>query len=377
MARITSKQAQEMMNAYANVYANKEEETITEETQNVNEFFGKKEEKPSSWDKRQEKIKARGNPAKMAELRKKQSTFNNDSLFSRNKPQKQSLGDKIKGGLNKVGNTIGNTVGKARDTVKNAASSVADKAGNLANSAKEKVGNVASNLRDKVQGTTPEQRKERQFNNQASDFKKHQKAGTLDKFAKKYPDSQTAQERSKRNRVTSVMDMESYDPYAMVLDYLKESSEVTSLDEANDVILEMDNDLIEDILDERFGGLVSAVKNRVSGIKDKVADKVDRVKNRKHYSAAKQDKTSPAAKAGLDSDMRAKAAIKHDAWQKKNKRGKYAEDYSMADYFDETIEALISEGYVDDLDEALIMMSEPQFIEGFNVGLSEVLNEEV
>ena len=75
--------------------------------------------------------------------------------------------------------------------------------------------------------------------------------------------------------------------------------------------------------------------------------------------------------------MRAKAAIKHDAWQKKNKRGKYAEDYSMADYFDETIEALISEGYVDDADEALIMMSEPEFIEGFNVGLGEVLNEEV
>ena len=62
MARITSKQAQEMMNAYANVYAKKEEQTITEETQDVNEIFGKKEEKPSHFDRMQEKIKARGNP---------------------------------------------------------------------------------------------------------------------------------------------------------------------------------------------------------------------------------------------------------------------------------------------------------------------------
>ena len=376
MARITSKQAQEMMNAYANVYAKKEEQTITEETQDVNEIFGKKEEKPSHFDRMQEKIKARGNPRAQIELKKKQSTFDNDKIFANNKPQKQSLGDRIKGGLSKVGNAIGNKVGQAKTAISNTASNIKDKAGNLANSAKEKVSNAASGLRDRVQGT-PEQRKEKQLSNQSSDFKKHQKSGTLDKFAKKYPNSQTAKERSQNKRVTQVMDLESYDPYAMVLDYLKESSEVKSLDEANDVILEMDNDLIEDILDERFGGLVNRVKNKVSNIKDKVADKVDRVKNRKHYAAAEKDKTSPAAKAGLDSDMRAKAAIKHDAWQKKNKRGKYAEDYSMADYFDETIEALISEGYVDDADEALIMMSEPEFIEGFNVGLGEVLNEEV
>ena len=35
--------------------------------------------------------------------------------------------------------------------------------------------------------------------------------GGMDAFAKKYPNSNTAKERAKRNRVTSVMDMESYD----------------------------------------------------------------------------------------------------------------------------------------------------------------------
>ena len=40
------------------------------------------------------------------------------------------------------------------------------------------------------------------------DFKSHRKAGTLDKFAKKYPDSQTAKKRKKRLRIPSPLDMD-------------------------------------------------------------------------------------------------------------------------------------------------------------------------
>tara|TARA_B100001250_G_scaffold328810_1_gene293391 strand:+ start:544 stop:1182 length:639 start_codon:yes stop_codon:yes gene_type:complete len=40
------------------------------------------------------------------------------------------------------------------------------------------------------------------------DFQAHKKAGTLDKFAKKYPDSQTAKRRKKRLRIPSPMDMD-------------------------------------------------------------------------------------------------------------------------------------------------------------------------
>ena len=40
------------------------------------------------------------------------------------------------------------------------------------------------------------------------DFKAHRKAGTLDEFAKQYPDSVTARERNIRNRIPTSMDME-------------------------------------------------------------------------------------------------------------------------------------------------------------------------
>ena len=43
---------------------------------------------------------------------------------------------------------------------------------------------------------------------QHQDWKKHRKAGTLDDFAKKYPQSQTAKERAMNNRILSPMDMD-------------------------------------------------------------------------------------------------------------------------------------------------------------------------
>ena len=169
-------------------------------------------------------------------------------------------------------------------------------------------------------------------------FHAARKKGTgysMDDFVKDFPNSNTAKERAKRNKVTSVMDMESYDA--------------------------TDGLFITEALPLLGGAkkLAKSLGDKTKGIRDKVkstvADKVDRVKNRKHYAKAKADTTSPAAKAGLDSDTRAKAAIKHDAWQKANKRGKYRESY---DAFDMVSAYLIDSNQVENMDEALYVMSE-------------------
>ena len=43
---------------------------------------------------------------------------------------------------------------------------------------------------------------------QHQDWRSHRKAGTLDEFAKKYPQSQTAKERAMNNRILTPMDMD-------------------------------------------------------------------------------------------------------------------------------------------------------------------------
>jgi len=55
-------------------------------------------------------------------------------------------------------------------------------------------------------GFTPEQRWELQ--QQTRDFRGAQKAGTMDEFVEKYPQSQTAKERAIWNRIPTSMDME-------------------------------------------------------------------------------------------------------------------------------------------------------------------------
>ena len=45
------------------------------------------------------------------------------------------------------------------------------------------------------------------------------------------------------------------------------------------------------------------------------------------------------------------------------------------DYFDETVNFLVSEGHVEDVNEAISIMSDAEFMEGFNEGLTEILNE--
>ncbi len=50
---------------------------------------------------------------------------------------------------------------------------------------------------------------------------------------------------------------------------------------------------------------------------------------------------------------------------------------TMEDVFDDTINFLVSEGYVSDEAEALNIMAQQEFIEAFTEGYQQVLNEEV
>ena len=121
---------------------------------------------------------------------------------------------------------------------------------------------------------------------------------------------------------------------------------------------------------------------------------------------AAADTTSPAAKSGMPAGMRAQAAANNAAFQAKrssqspmdrrnarlaaakNKGRPLAntrhtqvmdlESYDpMEDVFDDTINFLVSEGYVSDEAEALTIMAQQEFMEAFNEGYQQVLNEEV
>ena len=84
-------------------------------------------------------------------------------------------------------------------------------------------------------------------------FQKAKKKGSgysMDDFVKDFPNSNTAKKRNKKNRVTSVMDMESYDAFDIVSNYLFESNQVDNMDEALYVMSEMDANTIQDIVSQ-------------------------------------------------------------------------------------------------------------------------------
>tara|TARA_B100000700_G_scaffold148279_1_gene165153 strand:+ start:1899 stop:3215 length:1317 start_codon:yes stop_codon:yes gene_type:complete len=84
-------------------------------------------------------------------------------------------------------------------------------------------------------------------------FHAARKKGTgysMDDFVKDFPNSNTAKERAKRNKVTSVMDMESYDAFDMVSAYLIDSNQVENMDEALYVMTEMDAQTIQGIVED-------------------------------------------------------------------------------------------------------------------------------
>ena len=52
------------------------------------------------------------------------------------------------------------------------------------------------------------------------------------------------------NKITSVMDMESYDAYDLVLIHLLETNQVDTIEEANYVMVQMDESTIQGIVNE-------------------------------------------------------------------------------------------------------------------------------
>ena len=125
------------------------------------------------------------------------------------------------------------------------------------------------------------------------DFKAMRK-GTMskDEFIKKYPKSITAQ------KAAGLRDHTEWDAYDMVLEYLFSTEQVSTLEEANYVMMEMDQETIGSIVNEvtyyldegiidnlkagasKVGNLVKkgvdAVKSAPSAIKDKVVKRVER-----------------------------------------------------------------------------------------------------
>ena len=69
-------------------------------------------------------------------------------------------------------------------------------------------------------------------------------------FAKKHPTSNVAKDLKKSRRVTQVMDLESYDAYDLVLNYLLETNQVDTIEEANYVMIQMDESTIQGIVNE-------------------------------------------------------------------------------------------------------------------------------
>ena len=102
--------------------------------------------------------------------------------------------------------------------------------------------------------------------NKQKDFKTMQRGGTQtpfaasqdklkpgvakSQFAAKYKNSNVAKDLKKSKRVTQVMDLESYDAYDLVLDYLLETNQVDTIEEANYVMIQMDESTIQGIVNE-------------------------------------------------------------------------------------------------------------------------------
>ena len=97
---------------------------------------------------------------------------------------------------------------------------------------------------------------------QQKDFKlMKSKAMSKDDFAKKYPNSNTAKDMKKRKKAPQVMDYESYmpDAYDTVLEYLANTQQASTLEEANYIMMEMDQQTIGDIVKESRPLIESAI----------------------------------------------------------------------------------------------------------------------
>ena len=148
------------------------------------------------------------------------------------------------------------------------------------------------------------------------DFKAMRK-GTMSKddFIKKYPKSITAQ------KAAGLRDHTEWDAYDMVLEYLYSTEQVSTIEEANYVMMEMDQETIGEIVNEvtyyldegiidnlkagasKVGNLVKkgvdTVKSAASGVKDKVEKRIERRKeNVSINKRIKEKQSQPDASSG-------------------------------------------------------------------------------
>ena len=72
--------------------------------------------------------------------------------------------------------------------------------------------------------------------------------------------------------------------------------------------------------------------------------------------------------------MQQKKQHQHNLLKEKLTRSSTWDSYDPM--FDDTVQFLVSEGHAKDKSEAISIMSDSEFIEAFNKGLTEVLNEQ-
>ena len=148
------------------------------------------------------------------------------------------------------------------------------------------------------------------------DFKKmRSKEMSKDDFIKKYPNSITAQ------RAKGLRDHTEWDAYDMVLEYLYSTEQVSTIEEANYVMMEMDQETIGEIVNEvtyyldegiidnlkagasKVGNLVKkgvdTVKSAAGNVKDKVVKRVERrQENVAINKKIKEKQSQPDASSG-------------------------------------------------------------------------------
>ena len=177
------------------------------------------------------------------------------------------------------------------------------------------------------------------------DFKAMRK-GTMSKddFIKKYPKSITAQ------KAAGLRDHTEWDAYDMVLEYLFSTEQVASLEEANYVMMEMDQETIGSIVSEvrysldegiidnlkagakKVGSLVQKgvdrVKAAAGGVKDKVEKRVERRKeNVAINTRIKEKQSGPDANSGK---TKAQVMALNRKKEKLNNPKEYAKKQAMS-----------------------------------------------
>ena len=175
-----------------------------------------------------------------------------------------------------------------------------------------------------------------------ADFKLMRK-GTMSKddFIKKYPKSITAQ------KAAGLRDHTEWDAYDMVLEYLYSTEQVASLEEANYVMMEMDQETIGSIVSEvkysldegiidnlkagakKVGSLVQKgvdrVKAAAGGVKDKVEKRVERRKENVAINTRIKEK-----QANPDNKTKAQVMALNRKKEKLNNPKEYARKQAMS-----------------------------------------------